>query len=195
MADVPTPRAILRAELLAIGTELTVGETLDTNSGELARSLVAHGVTVLRVANLPDDQAVVVAALRDALARADLVVTTGGLGPTPDDLTRESVAELCGEAVDVDAPTLDWLRGPVGAAPAAVPRGQHEAGLAHPVGDDAAQPERHGARLVGRPSGRRADRDPARPAARDAADVGGRGAAAAGGTGRRRRTSRCARCG
>ena len=49
----------------------------------LTRSLVAHGVTVLRVANLPDDQAVVVAALRDALARADLVVTTGGLGPTP----------------------------------------------------------------------------------------------------------------
>ncbi len=110
MADVPMPRAILRAELIAIGTELTVGETLDTNSGELARSLVAHGVTVLRVANLPDDQAVVVAALRDALARADLVVTTGGLGPTPDDLTRESVAELCGEAVVVDAPTLDWLR-------------------------------------------------------------------------------------
>jgi len=111
MADVPMPRAILRAELIAIGTELTVGETLDSNSGELARSLVAHGVTVLRVANLPDDQAVVVAALRDALARADLVVTTGGLGPTPDDLTRESVAELCGEVVDVDAPTLDWLRG------------------------------------------------------------------------------------
>ena len=84
---------------------------------------------------------------------------------------------------------------PVGAAPAAVPRGQHEAGLADPVRDDAAQPERHGARVVGRPSGRRADRDPARPAARDAADVGGRGPAAAGGTGRRRRTSRCARCG
>jgi nicotinamide-nucleotide amidase len=111
MADDPTERAILRAELLAIGTELTVGETLDTNSGELARSLVARGVTVLRVSNLPDDQAVVVAALRDALTRADLVVTTGGLGPTPDDLTRESVAELCGEAVEIDAPTLDWLRG------------------------------------------------------------------------------------
>ncbi|HEY3335003.1 MAG TPA: molybdopterin-binding protein [Candidatus Limnocylindrales bacterium] len=111
MADDSTPRPILRAELIAIGTELTVGETTDTNSGDLARSLVAHGVTVLRVANLPDDLEVVVAALREALTRADLVVTTGGLGPTPDDLTRESVAALCREEVAVDPPTLAWLEG------------------------------------------------------------------------------------
>src|SRR3954452_11477081 len=104
------PRPIRRAELLAIGTELTVGETTDTNSGDLARSLVAHGVTVLRVASLPDDLEVVVAALGDAVSRADLVVTTGGLGPTPDDLTREAVAALTGEAVEVDPPTLEWLR-------------------------------------------------------------------------------------
>jgi nicotinamide-nucleotide amidase len=111
MADVPTPRPILRADLLAVGTELTLGETTDTTIGDLARSLVAHGVTVLRVANLPDDLPVVVGALRDALGRADLVVTTGGLGPTPDDLTREAVAELCGEQVAVDPPTLAWLEG------------------------------------------------------------------------------------
>ena len=104
-------RQILTAELLAIGTELTVGETLDTNSGELARSLVAHGVTVTRVANLPDDLGVVVEALRLALGRADLVVTTGGLGPTPDDLTREAVAEVCGETPQVDERTLAWLQG------------------------------------------------------------------------------------
>ena len=70
---------------------------------------------------------------------------------------------LCGEAVDVDPPTLAWLRGAVGAAPAAVPRGQREAGLAHPVGDDAAEPERHGARVVGRPARRRGHRHAARP--------------------------------
>jgi nicotinamide-nucleotide amidase len=104
------PRTILAAELVAIGTELTVGETTDTNSGELARSLVAHGVTVTRIANLPDDLGVVVEALRAALARADLVVTTGGLGPTPDDLTREAVAEVCGEKPVVDEATLAWLR-------------------------------------------------------------------------------------
>ena len=102
-------RRILTAELLAIGTELTVGETTDTNSGELARSLVMHGVTVTRIANLPDDLTVVVAAMQLALTRADLVVTTGGLGPTPDDLTREAVAEVCSEEVYLDAGTLAWL--------------------------------------------------------------------------------------
>jgi nicotinamide-nucleotide amidase len=103
-------RPILTAELLAIGTELTVGETTDTNSGTLARSLVAHGLTVARITDLPDDLDVVTEALRTALARADLVVTTGGLGPTPDDLTREAVAAVCGEALVVDEGTLDWLR-------------------------------------------------------------------------------------
>lgn len=114
MPDALTPptstRPVRTAELLSVGTELTVGETVDTNSGEIARSLVAHGVTVLRVSSLPDDQAAVVQALRTALTRADLVVTTGGLGPTPDDLTREAVAELCGEDVVVDGEVLDWLR-------------------------------------------------------------------------------------
>lgn len=104
------PRRILTAELLAIGSELTVGETSDTNSGELARSLVAHGVAVSRIADLPDDLDVVVEALRTALSRADLVVTTGGLGPTPDDLTREAVAATCDETVSVDQATLDWLK-------------------------------------------------------------------------------------
>ncbi len=109
--DPAAGRSILHAELLAIGTELTVGETTDTNSGDLARSLVARGVTVTRIANLPDDLPVVVEALRTALGRADLVVTTGGLGPTPDDLTREAVAEACGETVAVDPGTLAWLEG------------------------------------------------------------------------------------
>ncbi len=112
LANAPaTIRPILRAELLAVGTELTVGETTDTNSGDLARSLVTRGVTVTRIANLPDDLPVVVEALLTALTRADLVVTTGGLGPTPDDLTREAVAEACGESVAVDPGVLAWLEG------------------------------------------------------------------------------------
>ena len=102
-------RPLATAELLAIGTELTVGETTDTNSGELARSLVAHGVAVTRIADLPDHLETVTDALRVALERADLVVTTGGLGPTPDDLTREAVAAACGETVAVNPRTLEWL--------------------------------------------------------------------------------------
>jgi nicotinamide-nucleotide amidase len=107
---VTSPRRLLRAELLAIGTELTVGEVRDTNGGDLARELTALGVTVTRLVALRDDLADVVAALRDALARSDLVVTSGGLGPTPDDLTRESIAAVCGETPAVDPALEAWVR-------------------------------------------------------------------------------------
>ena len=98
------------AELLSIGTELTVGETRDTNAGDLARDLTRHGVLVGRITALPDDLPAVTEAFREGLARAELVVSTGGLGPTPDDLTREAIAGLVGETPAVD-PALDaWLR-------------------------------------------------------------------------------------
>ena len=101
---------IRTAELLSIGTELTVGETRDTNAGDLARDLTSHGVVVGRMTAMPDDLPAVTDAFREALARADLVVSTGGLGPTPDDLTREAIAGLVGETPAVD-PALDaWLR-------------------------------------------------------------------------------------
>lgn len=106
----PTMEPIRSAELLSIGTELTVGETRDTNAGDLARDLTRRGVVVGRITALPDDLATVTAAFGEALARADLVVSTGGLGPTPDDLTREAIAALVGETPAVD-PGLDaWLR-------------------------------------------------------------------------------------
>lgn len=103
-------RPLASAELLAIGAELLVGETRDTNSGDLARELTALGVEVTRMSQLPDEVAVVSQALRDALANADLVVTTGGLGPTPDDLTRELIAAVWGEEPSVDPALEAWLR-------------------------------------------------------------------------------------
>ncbi|MEO8570821.1 MAG: molybdopterin-binding protein [Chloroflexota bacterium] len=103
-------RRLVTAELLSIGTELTVGETRDTNAGELARSLSGMGVRVLRMTALPDDLAAVTEAFTTALGRADLVVSTGGLGPTPDDLTRESIAAACGETPIVDTQLETWLR-------------------------------------------------------------------------------------
>jgi len=103
-------RPILTAELLSIGSELTVGETRDTNAGDLARSLASIGVTVDRIQALPDRLATVRDAMTSALNRADLVVTTGGLGPTPDDLSREAVAAALGETPVVDAELESWLR-------------------------------------------------------------------------------------
>lgn len=106
-----TDRPILTAEILSIGSELTVGETRDTNAGDLARSLTRLGIDVGRIQALPDRLAVVSQAFVDAIARADLVVSTGGLGPTPDDLTREAVAAAVGEEPSVDPALETWLRG------------------------------------------------------------------------------------
>ena len=102
---------IRTAEILAVGSELTTGVTRDTNSGELAAELTEGGVRVLRSTALPDELAVVRGAFADALGRADLVVSTGGLGPTPDDLTREAIAAACGLQPRVDPDLEAWLHG------------------------------------------------------------------------------------
>ncbi len=109
--DAARPTRIIRtAVLLAVGSELTTGETRDTNGGELARALAGSGVHVHRILALPDDLALVAAAFRDALSSVDLVVATGGLGPTPDDLTREALAAAVGEVPIVDPELEAWLR-------------------------------------------------------------------------------------
>ncbi len=105
-----SPRPILTAVLLAVGSELTTGETRDTNSGDLAHSLSGAGVDVAWVSALPDRLGTVVGAICGALDVADIVVTTGGLGPTPDDLTRESIASVCDEQPEVEPELARWLR-------------------------------------------------------------------------------------
>ncbi len=104
------PRRILTAELLSIGSELTVGDTRDTNAAELARALTELGVRVNRLTALRDELESVTAAFRAGLDRSDLIVSTGGLGPTPDDLTRESIAAACDETPEVDPDLEAWLR-------------------------------------------------------------------------------------
>jgi nicotinamide-nucleotide amidase len=104
-------RQLLTAEILSIGSELAVGETRDTNAGDLARELSLAGVAVGRMTAVPDRLDVVTGMFRAALDRADLVVSTGGLGPTPDDLTRESIAAAFDETPTVDAELETWLRG------------------------------------------------------------------------------------
>jgi nicotinamide-nucleotide amidase len=105
-----TGRPLDTAELLSVGSELTLGETQDTNSGHLARDLTALRVDVRRITALQDDLANVTHAFRRALEEVDLVVSTGGLGPTPDDLTREAIAAACGLVPEVDPALEAWLR-------------------------------------------------------------------------------------
>ncbi len=104
------PRVLRTAELLSVGTELTVGDTRDTNAGELAHALSGRGVAIGRLTAVPDRLEVVRDAYEQGLRRADLVVSTGGLGPTPDDLTREAIAAAIGETPAVDPDLETWLR-------------------------------------------------------------------------------------
>lgn len=86
----------MRVELLTIGDELLLGFTIDTNSAFIGRELAGLGVEVARRTTVGDDPDAIAAALRDALTRADGVITTGGLGPTSDDVTMAAVAAALG---------------------------------------------------------------------------------------------------
>ncbi len=84
------------AEVVTIGTELLLGHILDTNAAWLAQQLAANGLNMYRKTTVGDNEARIAAALSEAIARVDVVITSGGLGPTVDDKTREAVALATG---------------------------------------------------------------------------------------------------
>lgn len=84
----------VRAELVMIGTELLLGQTVDTNAAHIAEKLAENGIHVYFKATVGDNWTRMTAVLAQALTRADIVITSGGLGPTEDDLTREVVASV-----------------------------------------------------------------------------------------------------
>lgn len=104
------PRRVPMIELLSIGRELLLGETVDTNAAWIARRLAVAGMAVERVTTVGDDVTAIRDALAAALDRCRVVICTGGLGPTPDDVTRHAVAELYGRPVAVDETWVDVLR-------------------------------------------------------------------------------------
>lgn len=95
-----------RAEIIGVGTELIHGETLDTNTAEIARSLEPYALKVERTLRVVDEVEPLAREVREAFARARLVVLSGGLGPTPDDVTREAVALALGEPLELDEAVL-----------------------------------------------------------------------------------------
>ncbi len=104
-ADRTPPNQPLVGEVIAIGDELTTGQRLDTNTQWLAQRLTEQGVEVRYHTTVADDMAANVAVFRAAAERAQVVVSTGGLGPTADDLTRDAMAEAAGVSL-IDDPTL-----------------------------------------------------------------------------------------
>ncbi len=79
-------------EIITIGTELLLGEIQDTNSTYIARTLRDHGIDIYRITTIGDNPGRISSAIKEALTRADIIITTGGLGPTIDDPTRQAVA-------------------------------------------------------------------------------------------------------
>jgi nicotinamide-nucleotide amidase len=86
----------MRCEVLAVGTELLLGQIVDTNSAWIGEQLAASGIDSYEHRVIGDNRQRIVAALHDLLARADAVIVCGGLGPTQDDLTRDAIAEVMG---------------------------------------------------------------------------------------------------
>ncbi|HTY06250.1 MAG TPA: competence/damage-inducible protein A [Gemmatimonadales bacterium] len=94
---------------MTIGTELLLGQTVDTNAAELGVALAAAGVDVVRRTTVPDRPNAIADAIRAALERTGFVIATGGLGPTKDDMTKHVVAELFGKPLYVDEGLLQAL--------------------------------------------------------------------------------------
>jgi nicotinamide-nucleotide amidase len=86
----------VRCEVVAVGTELLLGQIVDTNSSWIGEQLAVHGIEHLRQTKVGDNHDRIVDVLRGALDRADAVIVCGGLGPTQDDITREAIASVMG---------------------------------------------------------------------------------------------------
>ncbi|MBE5807109.1 MAG: competence/damage-inducible protein A [Clostridiales bacterium] len=103
----------MTAEILSVGTELLMGQIANTDAQYISRRLAELGITIYRQATVGDNPARLREALTQALGRADLVITTGGLGPTEDDLTKETVAEVMGKTLVMHRPSYQrmvrWL--------------------------------------------------------------------------------------
>src|SRR4028119_2414895 len=97
----------MQAEIIAIGTELLLGVTVDTNSAYLAQQLATIGIAIRRVTLVRDDMPEIVGLLRDAMERCPLVICSGGLGPTGDDLTREAIAQATEQPLEFHQTLLD----------------------------------------------------------------------------------------
>lgn len=98
------------ASIVSIGNELLIGHTTDTNATYICQQLLSIGIPVVSVYTVGDDVGQIVRALKRAAEDADIVVATGGLGPTDDDLTRQAFAEFLGVELQLDSKLLETIR-------------------------------------------------------------------------------------
>lgn len=98
------------AEILSVGTELLMGQIANTDAQFISRRLGELGISIYRQCTVGDNPARVLESLKESLSRSDVVITTGGLGPTEDDLTKEMVAEYFGLEMELHQPSYEALK-------------------------------------------------------------------------------------
>jgi len=100
----------IQAEIITVGNEILNGRTVNTNASFLSKELQKCGFEVLHQTTVPDDEKEIIASLRNAVGRSSVIVYTGGLGPTDDDLTKETVAKAIGVPLIEDEDSLERIR-------------------------------------------------------------------------------------
>ena len=100
----------MNAEIIAIGTEIVLGDLVDTNTAHIARKLRSIGLDVLYTSTVGDNEDRIADVIRHALKRSPVVITSGGLGPTVDDMTRASVARATGRQLIFDEALFEQIR-------------------------------------------------------------------------------------
>ena len=130
----------MHAEIVAIGTEILMGEIVDTNSAYLASELAKVGVELRWVSKVGDDPERLMDTIRRAYERSDVTLTTGGLGPTSDDVTRETIAKVLGEEMTVQDDLLEHLESQFAGRGAPMPRSNVKQATLVPSADAVSNP-------------------------------------------------------
>ena len=99
----------MKAEIISVGTELLLGDVVNTDTTIVAKALANIGVSMQYACTVGDNPQRLEQALRESLSRCDLVITTGGLGPTEDDLTKETIAKVAGKSLVEDESSLQRI--------------------------------------------------------------------------------------
>src|SRR5690606_26135962 len=98
------------AELVTIGDEILIGQVIDTNSAHIAVELNKIGVSVYQISSVQDTKSHILKALEEAESRADIIILTGGLGPTKDDITKTTIAEYFQDTLVQSEAVLDNIK-------------------------------------------------------------------------------------
>ncbi len=100
----------MKSEIISIGDELLIGQVVNTNSAWMAQELNKVGISVIRITSIADDHADIIKALDEASERADIILMTGGLGPTKDDITKLALCDYFNSPLVFDQPSLDNIQ-------------------------------------------------------------------------------------